>query len=207
MGLLPDIRDEDELGEIYVWVDSIPLSKQKKNITRDFSDAVCVADIIHYYQPKLVDLHNYSPTSNSKQKMENWKTLNDKVLRKIGMRLSVETMRSVVCCEVGCVERVLKLLRNTLYRLSAGNIENTCPLHVDEKKGAVSHVSAAAAAAAGKIWQSEDEGDGMIDELHDVIRVLELKCAKQEEMIRLKDAKIEALTRLVDDYSKDHIPS
>lgn len=202
MGLLPDIRDEDELGEIYVWVDSIPLSKQKKNITRDFSDAVCVADIIHYYQPKLVDLHNYSPTSNSKQKMENWRTLNDKVLKKIGMKLSVETMRSVVSCEVGCVERVLKLLRNTLYRLSAGHStdENTCPTQMDEKKGMVSHIP-----AAEERGQSEDHDGRVIDELHDVIRVLELKCAKQEEIIRLKDAKIEALTRLVDDYSKDQI--
>lgn len=204
MGLLPDIRDEDELGEIYVWVDSIPLSKQKKNITRDFSDAVCVADIIHYYQPKLVDLHNYSPTSNSKQKMENWRTLNDKVLKNIGMKLSVETMRSVVSCEVGCVERVLKLLRNTLYRLSAGHgsgtDENTCPTQMDEKKGMVSHIP-----AAERRGQSEDHDGRVIDELQDVIRVLELKCAKQEEMIRLKDAKIEALTRLVDDYSKDQI--
>jgi hypothetical protein len=204
MGLLPDIRDEDELGEIYVWVDSIPLSKQKKNITRDFSDAVCVADIIHYYQPKLVDLHNYSPTSNSKQKMENWRTLNDKVLKKIGMKLSVETMRSVVSCEVGCVERVLKLLRNTLYRLSTGHgsgtDENTCPTQMDEKKGMVSYIP-----AVEERGQSEDHDGRVIDELHDVIRVLELKCAKQEEVIRLKDAKIEALTRLVDDYSKDQI--
>ena len=28
----------DKLGEIYAWIDTIPLSRQKKNIARDFSD-------------------------------------------------------------------------------------------------------------------------------------------------------------------------
>ena len=35
--------DEEELQRIYTWVDDIPLSRPKKNITRDFSDGgVCV---------------------------------------------------------------------------------------------------------------------------------------------------------------------
>lgn len=29
---------EQELEELYTWVDSIPLSRPKRNITRDFSD-------------------------------------------------------------------------------------------------------------------------------------------------------------------------
>lgn len=33
----PNIDDE-ELQLVYQWVDGIPLSKHKKNITRDFSD-------------------------------------------------------------------------------------------------------------------------------------------------------------------------
>jgi len=50
---------EEELNSIYAWVDEIPLSRPKKNITRDFSDGVMVAEIIHNYYPKLVELHNY----------------------------------------------------------------------------------------------------------------------------------------------------
>ena len=30
--------DEEELQLVYQWVDSVPLSRPKKNITRDFSD-------------------------------------------------------------------------------------------------------------------------------------------------------------------------
>lgn len=29
---------EEELQALYCWIDEIPLSRQKKNITRDFSD-------------------------------------------------------------------------------------------------------------------------------------------------------------------------
>lgn len=38
--------NEDELNEIYIWVDSIPLSRPKKNMARDFSDGVLMAEII-----------------------------------------------------------------------------------------------------------------------------------------------------------------
>ena len=56
--MLEDVTEE-ELSELYAWVDTIPLSKPKKSIARDFADGVCVAEIIHHYFPRLVQLHNY----------------------------------------------------------------------------------------------------------------------------------------------------
>jgi hypothetical protein len=73
---------EDELQGLYTWVDEIPLSRPKRNIARDFSDggereavilwlhvhvlrlptllcAVLMAEVVHHYFPKLVELHNY----------------------------------------------------------------------------------------------------------------------------------------------------
>ena len=39
MGDLPlPLLDDDELQKIYCWVDSIPLSRPKRNIARDLSD-------------------------------------------------------------------------------------------------------------------------------------------------------------------------
>lgn len=52
--------NEEELREVYEWVDLFELSRMKKNINRDFSDAVLMAEMIHTYHPKLVHLHNYS---------------------------------------------------------------------------------------------------------------------------------------------------
>jgi hypothetical protein len=67
---------EEELQEVYSWIDEIPLTRQKKNITRDFSDAVLAAEVVHHFLPKYVELHNYSPANATQQKMINWRTLN-----------------------------------------------------------------------------------------------------------------------------------
>jgi len=36
-------------------VDEIPLSRPKRSITRDFSDGVLMAELVHHYFPKLVE--------------------------------------------------------------------------------------------------------------------------------------------------------
>ena len=50
---------EEELNSIYAWIDEIPLSRPKKNITRDFSDGVMFAEINHNFFPRLIELHKY----------------------------------------------------------------------------------------------------------------------------------------------------
>ena len=67
---------EEELQVLYAWIDEIPLSRQKRNITRDFSDGVMAAEVVHHFLPSLVDLHNYSPANATQQKLDNWRTLN-----------------------------------------------------------------------------------------------------------------------------------
>ena len=69
-------------------VDNIPLSRAKKNISRDFSDGLLMAEVIHFFNPKIVQLHNYPASNSLKKKMQNWDTLNRKVLKKIGIYLS-----------------------------------------------------------------------------------------------------------------------
>lgn len=71
---------DKQLNDIYTWVDQIPLSKPKKNISRDFSDGLMIAEVIKFFIPKIVATHNYPPSHNHKQKMTNWTTLNRKKL-------------------------------------------------------------------------------------------------------------------------------
>jgi beta-galactosidase/beta-glucuronidase len=71
-----NIREDNELMYIYEWVDSVPLTRAKKNIARDFSDAVLMAELIKHHIPRLVELHNYPPASSTMQKFYNWSTLN-----------------------------------------------------------------------------------------------------------------------------------
>jgi len=46
--------NEQQLAEVYEMVDNVPFSKQKKNIGRDFADALMMAELIHHYYPKRV---------------------------------------------------------------------------------------------------------------------------------------------------------
>ena len=64
-------NEDNKLMYIYEWVDSIPLSRQKKNISRDFNDAVLLAEMIKFHYPRLVDLHNYPSASSTKAKLVN----------------------------------------------------------------------------------------------------------------------------------------
>ncbi len=77
---------EEELQELYAWIDEIPLTRQKKNITRDFTDGVLAAEVVSHFFPKYVELHNYSPANATQQKVENWRTLNSKFWRKFSRR-------------------------------------------------------------------------------------------------------------------------
>lgn len=185
MSALP-ILDDDELQKIYVWVDSIPLSRPKRNISRDFSDggawrkhiaagrvqlqpariagarrhrqgtpalaadalgccirarrapparprvvwirslevarlphiapfirlAVLVAEVVHHYFPKLVELHNYSAANSLRQKLYNWGTLNTKVFRRLGgFEVKRGDVEAIVNCKPGVIEAVLMQLQ------------------------------------------------------------------------------------------------
>ena len=69
---------EEELNLIYNWVDEIPLSRPKRNISRDFADGVLVAEIVNHFLPHLIEIHNYSGANSAQKKKYNWETLNSK---------------------------------------------------------------------------------------------------------------------------------
>ncbi|GCB60257.1 hypothetical protein scyTo_0014135 [Scyliorhinus torazame] len=68
--------DEESLQDLYSWVDTIHLSRAKRNIARDFSDGVLIAEVVKFHFPKLVEMHNYTPANSTQQKLNNWTHLN-----------------------------------------------------------------------------------------------------------------------------------
>ncbi len=102
---------EDELKPLYNWIDQIPLSRPKRNIARDFSDGVLVAEVIAHFYPKLVELHNYSSANAMTQKVYNWQTLNTRALKKLGFQIPRDDFMDVANCRAGAVERVLKMCK------------------------------------------------------------------------------------------------
>lgn len=111
--LMPALSEED-IQSLFMWIDEIPLSRPKKNLTRDFADGVLTAEVVKHFVPKLVDLHNYAPANSISQKIYNWSTLNDKVFRKLGYSISDPIINAIVTCKTGYIEYLLFELRQKI---------------------------------------------------------------------------------------------
>ena len=110
-------NDDNKLMYIYEWVDSIPLSRQKKNISRDFNDGVLLAEMIKYHYPRLVDLHNYPNASSTKAKLVNWETLNKKVLKKLGVKINKNEINDIINSRPNAIENLLGRLYQVIHGL------------------------------------------------------------------------------------------
>jgi hypothetical protein len=112
MNAKPDYQfDDDELDEIYQWVDGFRLSRDKRNISRDFSDGLLIAEIVKSVDSSLVDLKQLVETLNTTTKKGNWETLNRMTFTKMGFRFSDDDVDNVVNCKPLAIEHVLRVLR------------------------------------------------------------------------------------------------
>jgi len=174
---------ESELMYIYEWVDSIELSRPKKNIARDFSDGVLLAEIIKSYLPRLVDLHNYPSCSNSKHKEANWNVLNNKVLKRLGIKLTKNEINDIIRCEHLAIEHLLQRLYNVLQSRININKEQKSNNNLNVQKNNNEILRKALA-----------EKENVIKQLHDIIEVLELKLKNSQDMEKILENKVLQLT-------------
>ena len=116
--------NDEQLQEVYIWVDDIPLSRPKKNIHRDFSDGVLIAEIIHHHYPHLIELHNYPASHSVKQKEYNWTTLKSKCFKKMGFPVKKELISNCVRAVPGAIEKFLYRLKG---KLQSGTVSKQQP--------------------------------------------------------------------------------
>ncbi|XP_061766264.1 sperm flagellar protein 1 isoform X2 [Nerophis ophidion] len=116
--------DEEELQDFYAWIDKIPLSRPKRNITNDFSDGVMAAEVVKHFFPKLIDLHNYTPASSTQQKLSNWSLLNRKVFSKLNFHVPEKSVKKIVLRTAGVIESVLTALREKIDKKLEYNSQN-----------------------------------------------------------------------------------
>lgn len=110
-----DIELDDQLlQDLYAWIDQIPLSRPKKRIEKDFADGVMVAELIKYYFPSWVDLHNYAPASSTQQKLVNWGLLNRKIFSRFSLNVPDNVLRGICLGRVGLIEVFLYNLRTKI---------------------------------------------------------------------------------------------
>ncbi|XP_036836891.1 sperm flagellar protein 1 isoform X4 [Oncorhynchus mykiss] len=81
------------------------------------------AEVVKYFFPKLVELHNYTPANSIQQKLSNWGTLNRqvscfhvdrKVFSKLNFHIPEETVKRIVVSTAGVIEPVLCSLRERI---------------------------------------------------------------------------------------------
>jgi hypothetical protein len=176
-------QEENELMYIYEWVDSIELSRPKKNIARDFSDGVLLAEIIKSYLPRLVDLHNYPSCSNTKHKESNWNVLNNKVLKRLGIKLTKKEINDIIKCEHLAIEHLLQ----RLY----GVLQSKINMNKDTKNNSNNNFNKN---NIDKLRKTLEEKENVIKQLHDIIEVLQLKLKNSEDMEKILENKVAQLT-------------
>ena len=177
--------DEDELQTVYEWVDEIPLSRPKRNMTRDFADGLLLAEVVKHYFPRLVELHNYPAAHSVQQRVVNWKTLNTKVFRRMGFQVANSDLQKIANAEAEAVERVLSVVRQFLLNFKEAGLSPEPSPPKLAGKGFPKRVSPE---------QAVREKAQLVQGLRDAVEVMETKILKLEQLVSMKNAKIEALT-------------
>ncbi|KAG9275446.1 sperm flagellar protein 1 isoform X1 [Astyanax mexicanus] len=226
--------DEDALQELYAWIDQINLSRPKRNIARDFSDGVMIAEVVKHFYPKLVDLHNYTPAHSTQQKLSNWNTLNRKVFSKLNFHIPEDTVKKITLSTAGTIEPVLCALRIRLEDKQTGkNLEGTQePVEyystVNEKAQSgnrqvivTTDISNKTTAPVKKTQKSSplpvagqdvdpafrlllEEKEQALLALQETVEILQIKVNRLEHLVHLKDLRIEDLTKHLERYKSRH---
>mmetsp|Transcript_27437 Transcript_27437/g.38793 ORF Transcript_27437/g.38793 Transcript_27437/m.38793 type:complete len:208 (+) Transcript_27437:99-722(+) len=197
--------DQKQLQELYRWIDKIPLSRPKKNIARDFSDGVLMSEVVAHFFPKMIELHNYNKTNSVSQKETNWNTLNAKIFKKMGFSVASQDVKSVAACEKGAIEKVLFFVQGKMAafqekkerkRVQDGDKPDAAP--PERNPYQVDYNSSNYPTNEREMKEVLGEKDAIIVDLRETVNILQMKVDKLEQLIGLKNAKIQALHKKLD---------
>ncbi|XP_024941562.1 sperm flagellar protein 1-like [Cephus cinctus] len=186
----------DTLEEIYAWIDQIQFSRPKKNIARDFSDAVLMAELLKKYYPRNVDVHNYVSGSSIAKKVDNWCTLNRKVLSKLDMKLGKEEIDQLSNSQHGAIEKVLMDLRTKILKDSNADRDSLYFGYEENGKGETVRSLLNSEEVTNKtvprrvFVRLKEE----LEEKNKAIENLNYKVSHLESVMKLKDQRIADLT-------------
>ncbi|KAH9144274.1 hypothetical protein AeRB84_011803 [Aphanomyces euteiches] len=160
------VLDDEILQKIYAWIDEIPLSRPKKNMGRDFSDGILAAEVIAFYFPKLVQMHNYSSANSVTQKQYNWSTLNSKVLKRLGFQLAKREIDDIVNCKPGAVEEFLTKLQVKIanYRLRRSSTNAVDPANENASQESAVEPSPVERRKRSEVRDVEPKDDSPVDD-------------------------------------------
>ncbi|XP_068424017.1 sperm flagellar protein 1 [Clinocottus analis] len=221
--------DKEELQDLYAWIDNISLSRPKRHITRDFSDGVMAAEVVKYFFPKLVDLHNYIPANSTLQKLSNWNLLNRKVFSKLNFQVPEDTVKRIVLSTAGAIEPVLSALREKIDKKLDNTTDNLLDLEyyetrnqenphteipqteaicVTQTKDEKSKIKKGKPQQTAQLYPNMDpsvrllllEKEQAVMAMQETVEILQMKVKRLEHLVHLKDLRIEDLMRHLETY-------
>ena len=165
-----------------------------------------MSEIIGYYLPDLIDLHNYSSANSLEHKKSNWRTLNKKVLTEFGLEIPDVIITGLSNGKPGLAEVLLFNLRL--------KIDEQLELQVKHSQHSTRHTSLSLLTSTSqknseKISQytanKSSKFNEKITQLHyeeikqqylqqeEQIEVLQAKLHRLEHLLQLKDTRIDQL--------------
>ncbi|KAK9304955.1 hypothetical protein QLX08_003884 [Tetragonisca angustula] len=192
-----ELESDANLEEIYTWIEQIPFSKPKKNLSRDFSDGVFMAELLKRYYPRYVDIHNYIPGNSIAKKIDNWCTLNRKVLSKLDIKLGKDVIHQLANSQSGVIEKILIEVRTKILKdCNADRSSLYSEYEENEKQEEVVKSVLNPEEIANKtvprhvFVRLKQE----LEEKNELINMLHQKLSHLESLIKLKDQRITDLT-------------
>ncbi|XP_043534820.1 sperm flagellar protein 1 isoform X1 [Chiloscyllium plagiosum] len=212
---------KEALQELYAWIDGIPLSRPKRNIARDFSDGVLVAEVVKHFLPKMVEIHNYIPANSTQQKLSNWQILDRKVFSKLHFHISEDMLTKLVKSSPGIIEPVLYMLRQKIEEelnctQEVENYSTYADKNISDYVPPNMHLFTKECQSQPEMWNNSqkqrtfydqfsqlnpeirlllEEKDQALLALRETVEILQMKVQRLEHLVQLKDLRIEDLTR------------
>lgn len=137
-----------------------------------------------------MELHNYSPKNSFNQKLVNWETLNNKVLKKIKINLTKKRIEQLSRGDVGVIEKLLLEIKQKIDLKSAGDDVNSEVYYLEESpnKTMTTKKKVIPIAVFEKL-QSD------LDEKNEAIEILKNKVDHLENLLGIKEERIKDLNQ------------
>ncbi|CXI35956.1 conserved protein, unknown function [Plasmodium berghei] len=196
---VPSKVREEELNDLHDWINSFTLSRKIKNVNRDFSDGVLMAELVNICLPKFVEIHNYSKANSINQKTYNWNTLNEKVFKRLSFKIDKKNVEEIVNCKYMGVEKVLITFKDQLQKYKSEiKDQNTNLLNKDFHK-LTSHETEIPDGGNQNLNESQNP-----DPLNnnEIVEILREKIFNLEKLLKIKENKIDILNKKIEALNK-----
>lgn len=198
--------DHEQFTLLLEWIDEMPLTRVKRNLNRDFSDAVLVAEVIHHQLCEskvfqLVEKHNYQSANSSENKKANWELLRHKVLRKLSLCVTDRDIQDFISAKDMAMERFLLKLRPCLDEYIKKRRMQQCATK-DSSRGGNNSLNSKSNPAPGNYdalpaWVKMELSDKeqKLAGAEETIQILSTKVKKLERLVYLKDLRLNQLEK------------